>query len=241
MPNVAQKLCIKCKQHKAASEFHKDSRRPDGLFPYCKRCRAKDPEFYDEQRLQTAKGLRRCCSCKQWLQPDQFYIAPSRKGGMLERCIECAKAQAKRSSSKPGFYTRQYRRNPAKHNTRWHGFYQRNIERQRERVYQYRKTDAGKAMQARANHRRRIQTTSVSNTLTVQEWLAILEQQQYCCAACGEAFSDLLPPTRDHIVPVSKGGGLTAENTQALCKPCNSRKFTKHINYGADQHNKHDE
>src|SRR6266498_4525617 len=123
MWSAEQKLCIKCQQLRAVSEFHKDSRRSDGLFPYCKRCRAKDPEFYDERLLQTAKGLRRCYGCKRWLQPDQFYIAPSRKDGILERCIECAKAQAKRTSSKPGYYTRQYRRDPAKHNTKWRRFY----------------------------------------------------------------------------------------------------------------------
>lgn len=231
MTFIEQKLCVKCGQKKVTIEFHKDSRRLDGLFPYCKRCRAKDPEFYDEQRLQTAKGLRQCCSCKQWLQPDQFYTAPSRKDAVLERCIECAKAQAKRSSSKSGYYTRQYRRNPAKHKAKWRRFYQHNTEHQRERVYRYRKTNAGKATQARANHQRRMRTKNVPNTLTAQEWLVILDQQHHCCAACGRIFSSILLPTRDHIVPISQGGGLTVENIQALCKPCNSRKHAKHIDY----------
>lgn len=33
------KLCIKCKIEKENSDFHKDKRRKDLLFPYCKDCR----------------------------------------------------------------------------------------------------------------------------------------------------------------------------------------------------------
>lgn len=33
------KLCIRCKEEKKDGDFHKDSRRKDGMFPYCKDCR----------------------------------------------------------------------------------------------------------------------------------------------------------------------------------------------------------
>lgn len=39
------KRCIKCLVERDVSEFGKDRRRPDGLFPYCKPCRlVKNPE-----------------------------------------------------------------------------------------------------------------------------------------------------------------------------------------------------
>ena len=38
---VMNKLCIYCKEQKNSSFFHKDSRRPDLLYPYCKSCRRK--------------------------------------------------------------------------------------------------------------------------------------------------------------------------------------------------------
>ena len=33
------KKCIKCSATKPKDDFHKDARRPDGLFPYCRECR----------------------------------------------------------------------------------------------------------------------------------------------------------------------------------------------------------
>ena len=39
------KTCVKCKCTKDKSDFHKDQRRKDGLFPYCKECRRpKNPK-----------------------------------------------------------------------------------------------------------------------------------------------------------------------------------------------------
>ncbi len=43
------------------------------------------------------------------------------------------------------------------------------------------------------------------------------------CVHCG-AKQDL---QFDHIIPVAKGGGNTAENIQILCKNCNLRKSDK--------------
>jgi 5-methylcytosine-specific restriction endonuclease McrA len=64
-------------------------------------------------------------------------------------------------------------------------------------------------------------------TLTDEEWNQILILQNNSCGWCDCFFDDSNPPERDHVIPVSKGGALTFENVQALCRSCNSKKGNK--------------
>lgn len=72
-----------------------------------------------------------------------------------------------------------------------------------------------------ADHRRRARQHALPATLTTAQWLQILEGYGNCCAYCGKGGMKL---TQDHVVPVSKGGGTTADNIVPACKPCNSKK-----------------
>lgn len=47
------------------------------------------------------------------------------------------------------------------------------------------------------------------------------------CLCCGTA-EDL---TTDHVIPLVKGGANSLENCQVLCRSCNSKKYTKTIDY----------
>lgn len=49
---------------------------------------------------------------------------------------------------------------------------------------------------------------------------AVWERDNFTCKHCGSRKN----LTVDHIVPESKGGKMTMENAQTLCKSCNSRK-----------------
>lgn len=60
------------------------------------------------------------------------------------------------------------------------------------------------------------------------EWLLLKEQYNNTCPACGDNEK---PLTKDHIIPISKGGSNNIENIQPLCKRCNSKKHTEIIKY----------
>lgn len=51
----------------------------------------------------------------------------------------------------------------------------------------------------------------------------VWERDDFTCQICGSRRN----LTIDHIYPESKGGELTLENAQTLCKSCNSRKNAK--------------
>ena len=54
----------------------------------------------------------------------------------------------------------------------------------------------------------------------------LFQRDRYLCCYCGsQKRPDLL--TRDHIVPVSRGGADSWKNVVTACKPCNQRKGAK--------------
>jgi len=52
---------------------------------------------------------------------------------------------------------------------------------------------------------------------------AVWERDNFTCQHCGIRNNLSV----DHIYPESKGGKMTMENAQTLCKSCNSRKGAK--------------
>ena len=58
---------------------------------------------------------------------------------------------------------------------------------------------------------------------TLKEWQNLKQLWNYCCSIC----SLKKPLTKDHIIPLSKGGTDFIENIQPLCRNCNSKKWNK--------------
>jgi 5-methylcytosine-specific restriction endonuclease McrA len=56
---------------------------------------------------------------------------------------------------------------------------------------------------------------------TKQEWLDLLREHGYSCAYCGKTGIKL---TKDHVIPLSKGGTHTKENILPCCPDCNHEK-----------------
>jgi 5-methylcytosine-specific restriction endonuclease McrA len=65
---------------------------------------------------------------------------------------------------------------------------------------------------------------------TELEWQALIKEYEYKCLGCGKPEGEV-KLTKDHIVPVSRGGTDNIDNIQPLCISCNCRKHTKTIDY----------
>ncbi len=100
--------------------------------------------------------------------------------------------------------------------------------------YRYNHSEVGRAAHARWRSNRRFCEQKVVNDLTHEEWITILENQNYQCNICNIPFDNSTIFTRaerDHIIPLSKGKGLTKDNVQALCRRCNASKGAKILSH----------
>ena len=53
---------------------------------------------------------------------------------------------------------------------------------------------------------------------------AAVDRDGATCVWCGRAFTSLVPPTTEHVVPRVKGGPSWPENEVAACRRCNSER-----------------
>lgn len=60
---------------------------------------------------------------------------------------------------------------------------------------------------------------------TYDEWVSLCKLHNNKCVICGN--KDKL--TKDHIIPLSKGGSDYIQNIQPMCRSCNSKKNNKII------------
>ena len=75
--------------------------------------------------------------------------------------------------------------------------------------------------------RRKLKEKGIEPAHTTKEWKALLAKYEYRCYYCGvkitkEEGQNRL--TRDHYIPISKGGSDKIENIVPSCKSCNGRK-----------------
>lgn len=77
---------------------------------------------------------------------------------------------------------------------------------------------------ARIRRAERLKLARSRGTHTDSEWLLLLQKCSHRCLRCNRKSRRL---TKDHIIPIAKGGRTTRKNLQALCEACNTAKGAK--------------
>ena len=98
-------------------------------------------------------------------------------------------------------------------------YYSEHKEELRVKLLAWRRKNKAKVVQQVLLRRYREQGTLGSHTL--EQWSDLKNKYRQRCAKCKK--KEIL--TRDHIIPITKGGSNDISNIQPLCRPCNSKKF----------------
>lgn len=234
MSIIPLKRCTKCGADKPLSDFGKQPRSLDGYWHVCRLCirYRKTPNYLDY----IAQGLDYCFTCKQWKEAGGFVALSRSVTGRGSRCLDCHRAISRdynrRNRSKVAQTGNAWRRaNRERHlETRraWRAI-PGNAERERarNRAWSKHNMDAIIAIQ----HKRRALKKANGGTYTARQWKALCARYDNRCLCCGRKRRLSV----DHIVPIIKGGANSIDNLQPLCKPCNSRKGSRVIDFRPDK------
>jgi len=181
-------------------------------------------------------GSKRCTTCKETKAVSAFSRDSARKDGLFYQCKECERERKR-------VY---YAANSEKVREAVRVWQAANSEKVREAVRVYRAANPEKVREyARVyyaanpekvrvhSQRRRARKANLPNTLTAAEWQYAIDYFYGYCAVCGRPPKNLFKTRRvnaDHWIPLSKGGGTTADNIVPLCSGedgCNNRKGNK--------------
>lgn len=174
-----------------------------------------------------------CSKCKV-IKPrtNEFYNKDKRASdGLTSQCKRCGAAQRKEyAQAHPDVNRRaseKYRRKyPERYKNNQDRFTEKYPDRRKKfrRRWRINNPDAEAAMK----YRRISKMKELPHTLTAQEWEDIKAEFNYSCAYCGKTWLELDHSLfREHVLPVSRGGGYTKDNIVPSCRVCNSTKHDR--------------
>lgn len=243
-----EKQCTICREYKSKDNFHKRSNVPDGLQGTCKYCmkitrpgNEKSIAYLEEMRIKNHNhcpelpgGLKLCVSCDMAKSMSEFGNKSNTKDGLNIYCKECASFQRKSKYKyileRPGLpeLPENFKRctrckisktvenfGVDKQKRDGHSHYCRACAL--DRINEYNRKNPH--MIKKYNGQRRSRRLSIEDTMPDDWWNILIEFYGNVCMKCGAAEA-----THDHIKPISLGGAHSLDNSQLLCRSCNSAK-----------------
>lgn len=225
------------------------------MYPRCLSIRVRDQHGGVDMKIVTEK---QCCACGEIKPLDNFHKDKSKKGGHTNTCKHCAIYRAGKWDRDNVDRSRKNHRESARRiratkegKQKVKESRQKNKKQRREYLVRWRKENKEKLHQQyiRAYNKRKDEIKNwfrshpekvrvygktrlafvrgAEGKYTAKEWKDLCDKYGNICLCCKEKK----PLCADHVIPVSKGGSNYISNIQPLCRPCNSRKFDKTIDY----------
>jgi hypothetical protein len=148
----------------------------------------------------------RCCKC-------------TTLNAILHKNTEKRKASNERYRKSAKGKARQARSYYSESGKAWWENYRDSDERKTTRN-RYSNSAKGKATSKASHQRRRANEYNASGIFTAADWVALLARSPNCYW-CDQPWTEERRPTHDHIIPLSKRGSNTPENSVASCLKCN--------------------
>lgn len=241
-----KKICIYCKKELQRKIYKLAGKERLGKFKKRNFCSNKCKSDYHSSitsLVRNEKGQKKCNICLIWKNECDFYINKKNKDLLLGKCKVCSIIKNRENLKKNNILIKKksrikyrennnFRDNMLKYQKKYRFINKektlkyakeyRNINK--EKIKLYKKTEKGNILCRQIDFLRR---TKIKERITYEQWEKIFYKFGKQCLNCGTKENI----TIDHIIPLSIGGRNILENIQILCKSCNSKKYTKIIDY----------
>lgn len=198
------KACKKCGVCKPATTeyFHTKKGNRDNLRHECRECRLK------QQKLYYQNNKKEIIKKNNQYRKDNWETFTKRRKAYDEKNKEVLSEKRKEYNKKnKDIIAKKKKAYVAKHKEKYAAYYRK-----------WARQNADKCKAKR--HKRDAMSKNLACTLTPEQWQGILEKFDYSCAYCGTKENI----HQEHFIPLSKGGGYTAQNIIPACHSCNSSK-----------------
>lgn len=204
------KQCSKCREFKDLADFSNDKNRSDGK---CLNCRLCESERNKKRYLNDIEHNRK-------LKKEQA-LKHRERNHRIHREWYLKNTELRNKQVK------EYRlKNPEWYKEYIKQWDKENPEKVKVRQSKFRQTEKGKLCTKHSSGIRGARRRGAEGSYTASEWEKLKKDHNYTCLHCGRKEPEI-KLTRDHIIPISKGGNNYLENMQPLCGSCNSKKGNK--------------
>lgn len=220
---VDMKQCSKCKETKTRTSdfFYRSKKSKDGFQSFCKTCASEygKKHYQNNKEYHTSKN-------KKWAKENRERMLELQRNWYRENYPKNKDAENKRSkkffANNPNYRKKYYQKHKRRHNELTKEWHEKNKEKHRnlKRKWYEENKELFRVYCVRYQHKKR----ELPYDFTNSDWKQALDFFGYSCAYCGE-FSETFH--KEHIIPVSKGGGFVRSNIIPSCASCN---LSKHNN-----------
>ncbi|WNI28612.1 HNH endonuclease [Streptomyces sp. ITFR-6] len=200
---ASSKPCSTCGESKHSTDYYKDTRKKDGLYPSCKSCHNSRTATWSLNNRDRVNERSR----------ERYADDPERFRKALRDSREARRDEYR------AWARGNYREDPERHRARHRKWYRENVEHAR--AYSRAYGAAHPETLRENNDRRRARKIAASIVpFTMRELYRQWDEDgMYGCVYCPGPFEHI-----DHVVPLSRGGEHGIENLVPSCADCNLSK-----------------
>jgi 5-methylcytosine-specific restriction endonuclease McrA len=227
--------CRKCGLTWPIADFYVKDRKTGRRSTTCRSCQytANRANFLSRREREPEKVLaQQCAGVKRWREANPEKVKENNRKYVEENIEAVREAERAYRAVNPEKTRAKKKRYAAKHkaviraaDARYREAHYEELKA-RQKAWRDAHPERIREIEDGVKHRRRARLAGSGGDHTAAEWEAVKKLFDYRCYLCGRQEPEI-KLTRDHFIPISKGGNNYIGNIIPACKPCNSRKHAR--------------